>query len=217
LVEKVETMKSEPLTLRPYNGFWRKLQRRCLVPRFPLFLRLLLLPVALIPALAVVAYMLRDQGWGGLVKVTSVLWLLLDAFLLLFFLLLQLLQRKTGQMQAQPRTVATFLSPLSLTVTIGALLLGRVDVAIYVTYSGGAILALAQYKKKGRMSVVTVLINGVLLAAFTAGSIWMFLLLLALRSTWQLRYPPLLEDVRKKPSQQEFVEKARKACAAGGG
>lgn len=214
-------MASEPPLWPSYKSLWCKLKRRCLVPRFVLLLGLLLAPIALTPALCVVAYLLRDQGWGWLVTVTSGLWLVIQGCFLLLLLLLQILRRKFKQMQTLPQTASTLLSPFSSLIIIGALFLGRVDVAIYVSYGWGTVAAFTQWRKKGILaSVVTASINGLLLAAFVAGSLWLVLLLLSLQITWQFSKTPwtaLPNELRKKPSQREFMTKAREACVAGGG
>jgi hypothetical protein len=132
----------------PYRHFTRRLRRR---HRYPAYLYLLV-PIAVIPQLAALSWLLRNEGWGDVAEGTRLLWLagslvsVLGNLLWIAGLGLGIWASADGKNMAAalvpsplrqlPRAVRSFL--ISLTTAI-ALYHGRVDLAIIASYGGSAL------------------------------------------------------------------------------
>jgi len=204
-------MSAKPDRPFDHNTLWRKFRRRYWMHPIWLLPWLLEDLAFLIPALCMVAWMLRDAGWQRLGDFLRGLWLIGSVAGLLFGLLsLWMRRRYSRRFASRPLPAMPVLPYVIYALTAISLMQGRIDLAVYATFGLAALPKLQKNRS-------TALLDLALTGAFALNAIWAVVVLLALRLFKQNQQPDFLEIIRQKPGRMEFVREAREQCAAGGG
>ena len=104
-------------------------------------------------------------------------------------------------------------------VEVAALMFGRFDIAGYL-YLGWAMSCHLIRLLGGRRDlreVARIVLAACALIAFALGWGWLFVLFHALRLGLPDSSANLIDEISKRPSAREYVERSRELCAAGGG
>ncbi|HLV80365.1 MAG TPA: hypothetical protein VKT32_08785 [Chthonomonadaceae bacterium] len=172
----------------------------------------------LVPALCMIAWMLKDSGWQWLFDFLRDLWLLRSIGGLLFGLFFLWVRGRYGKrLAARPLSLLAALPYVICGLTALALLQGRIDLAVYATFGLTALYRIWHGRQEEQFNPGAAIIDVALIAAFALNAVWAVVALLALHLFRQTASSGLQEEIRQKPGQMEYVHRAREQCAAGGG
>lgn len=196
-----------------HRALWRKLRRRYFVDGLMLFGGAFVLP----PALCGVAWLFHGPLAHWLTFSFGVLWFLTYTFItLVTSFSLWALARQGKLTPSKKFTLLWYV--LVNAAAILALLLGRVDAALYLTFGLSALSGLWGGHASLRNTLPSLMVALALCLAFAAHAAWLVipLLLLHYLQPWRVR-PSLQEEIRRRPTCSEYVTRSRERCAAGGG
>ena len=217
-------MNAVPLAVAPHNMLWRKIRRRWWFGPFPLSLFVTVMYI--VPPLCIVAWLWKDVSGELLAQVMRWLWFMctLSVFLPSVLMLLCLKAARPGRpvdswIADRERFLKLLLSVLCQSLTLVALLCGRIDCAALSSYGATTISTLWDcLSRKSCHALLQALYAAAIIAAVIAKEVWLVaagsLLSQLIKPLFK---PSLREIVSQKPSRAEVVDQERRLCATGGG
>ncbi len=208
------TMGESPDSARsfPHNTIWRRLRRRCFIDWFTLIGVALISP----PMLCSAAWIFHGPVW--LIVCFGASW----AFSKLFTATMVLVGMfAAGQIRNGSRIVVLQFGLvwqlIVIAATIVALLLGRIEWAIYCEFGLAYLPALVNVRTITWQSAVKAASSLAICVSVAAHAVWPAVCLLLVQFLPERRSRPSLEKViRKLPTRAEYVDRKREACSTGG-
>src|SRR5579871_2121735 len=158
-------MSAKPIRFYPHNVPWRKIRRRHGFHPLSMFTS----GMAAIPFAFLLAWMSRDAGWGWLAVLTGVIWVLSKLFHLGIWAVSLLARSRTGRRLGSAQGLFAFdIYMFGNGLSLIALLLGRIDLALSIEFGWNALISLMPINGKtiGAQNLLSALLYGALLAAF---------------------------------------------------